>query len=46
MLRSAKHRGMTVRDQEQWVLSYYRSYGLVFSRALREGPWSALVLRR
>jgi len=28
------------------VLSYYRAQGLVFLKALREGPWSALVLQR
>src|SRR6185503_1853034 len=33
-----------LRDQEQQVLSPYRAQGLIFRRALRKGPWSALVL--
>jgi len=35
-----------LRDQEQWVLSYYRPQGLVLRRVLRDDPWSALVLQR
>ena len=35
-----------LRNQEQLVLSFYRSQGLVFRKALRDGPWSALVLER
>jgi ribosomal protein L11 methyltransferase len=35
-----------LRDQEQQVLSPYRAQGLIFRRALRKGPWSALVLAR
>jgi len=35
-----------LRSQETQVLSTYRAQGLVFRRALREGPWSALVLQR
>jgi len=35
-----------LRSQESQVLSYYRTQGLVFRQALREGPWSALVLER
>jgi ribosomal protein L11 methyltransferase len=35
-----------LRSQETLVLSYYRTQGLVFRQALREGPWSALVLER
>ncbi len=35
-----------LRSQEALVLSYYRAQGLVFRQALREGPWSALVLQR
>jgi ribosomal protein L11 methyltransferase len=35
-----------LRNQEILVLSFYRSLGLVFRRALRDGPWSALVLER
>jgi ribosomal protein L11 methyltransferase len=42
-------RGITVlsgllRDQENLVLSFYRPQGLRLRRALRDGPWSALVL--
>ena len=33
-------------DQEQQVLSPYRAQGLTFRRALRKGPWSALILER
>jgi ribosomal protein L11 methyltransferase len=33
-----------LRDQEQQVLSPYRAQGLIFRRALRKGPWAALVL--
>ena len=33
-----------LRDQERQVLSPYRAQGLIFRRALRKGPWSALVL--
>jgi ribosomal protein L11 methyltransferase len=33
-----------LRDQEQQVASAYRAQKLVFRRALRRGPWSALVL--
>jgi len=35
-----------LRNQENLVLSFYRSCGLVFRRRLRQGPWSALVLER
>src|SRR5882762_5549674 len=35
-----------LRSQESQVLSYYRTQGLVFRQALREGQWSALVLQR
>ncbi len=35
-----------LRNQEALVLSYYRNLGLVFVRAYRDGPWSALVLTR
>jgi ribosomal protein L11 methyltransferase len=35
-----------LRNQEQLVLSFYRSQGLAFRKALRDGPWSALVLQR
>jgi ribosomal protein L11 methyltransferase len=35
-----------LRDQESLVLSFYRAQGLRFRRALRDGPWSALVLER
>jgi ribosomal protein L11 methyltransferase len=35
-----------LRDQEHQVASVYRAQGLVFRRALRRGPWSALVLER
>jgi ribosomal protein L11 methyltransferase len=45
------HRGLAVlsgllRDQENLVLSFYRPQGLSLRRALRDGPWSALVLER
>lgn len=33
-----------LRNQEKLVLGFYRSQNLVFSAALRNGPWSALVL--
>ncbi len=33
-----------LRNQENLVLSFYRTQGLIFRRALRQGPWSALVL--
>ena len=35
-----------LKDQEKWVLSYYRALGLVFRDAQHMGPWSALVLQR
>jgi ribosomal protein L11 methyltransferase len=35
-----------LRNQENLVLSYYRGQNLVFCGALRNGPWSALLLRR
>jgi ribosomal protein L11 methyltransferase len=35
-----------LRNQEKLVLSFYRAQGLVFRQALRDGPWSALVLQR
>ena len=35
-----------LRNQENLVLSFYRAQGLRFRRALRDGPWSALVLER
>ena len=35
-----------LRDQELQVLSPYRAQGLIFKRALRKGPWSALILVR
>jgi ribosomal protein L11 methyltransferase len=35
-----------LRNQEQQVASAYRAQGLAFQRALRKGPWSALVLER
>ena len=35
-----------LRNQENLVLSFYRAQGLIFRRALRDGPWSALVLER
>jgi ribosomal protein L11 methyltransferase len=35
-----------LRNQENLVLAFYRPFGLVFRRALRDGPWSALVLER
>jgi ribosomal protein L11 methyltransferase len=35
-----------LRNQENLVLSYYRPQGLVLEEVLRDGPWSALVLRR
>jgi ribosomal protein L11 methyltransferase len=33
-----------LRDQERQVASAYRAQGIRFLRALRKGPWSALVL--
>jgi ribosomal protein L11 methyltransferase len=49
--RALKPSGIVVlsgllRDQEQMVLSYYRSLDLVLRQTLRDGPWSALVLQR
>jgi ribosomal protein L11 methyltransferase len=35
-----------LRNQEKLVLSFACAQGLVFRRALRDGPWSALVLTR
>ena len=35
-----------LRNQENLVLSFYRAQGLVFRGALRDGPWTALVLER
>jgi len=35
-----------LRDQEHQVSSSYKAQGLVFRTALRQGPWSALVLER
>lgn len=35
-----------LRNQENLVLGFYRPQGLVFRRAYRDGPWSALVLER
>jgi ribosomal protein L11 methyltransferase len=35
-----------LRNQENLVLSFYGSQNLVFCEALRNGPWSALLLRR
>jgi len=35
-----------LRDQEIGVLGYYRARGLQLRRALRDGPWSALILQR
>jgi ribosomal protein L11 methyltransferase len=35
-----------LRNQENLVLGFYRPHGLVFCRALRDGPWSALALER
>jgi ribosomal protein L11 methyltransferase len=35
-----------LRNQENLVLSFYRSQGLVLRQTLRDGPWSALVLQR
>jgi ribosomal protein L11 methyltransferase len=35
-----------LRNQEKLVLSFACAQGLVFRRALRDGPWSALVLER
>lgn len=32
--------------QENLVSSFYRAYGLVLRRRLRDGPWSALLLER
>ncbi|HEX5280404.1 MAG TPA: 50S ribosomal protein L11 methyltransferase [Micropepsaceae bacterium] len=35
-----------LRNQEKLVLSFYQAQKLVFYRAFRSGPWSALVLRK
>jgi len=35
-----------LRNQEALVLGFYRAQGLVLRKALRDGPWSALVLER
>jgi len=35
-----------LRNQENLVLSFYRTQKLVFYGALRSGPWSALVLKK
>jgi len=35
-----------LRWQELLVLSFYRAQGLVLQEALRDGPWSALILER
>ena len=35
-----------LRNQENLVLSFYRTQNLVFSRALRKGPWSTLLLHK
>jgi len=35
-----------LRDQEHQVSSSYKAQGLVQRKALRKGPWSALVLER
>ncbi len=35
-----------LRNQENLILSYYRPQGLILEKSLRNGPWSALVLRR
>jgi ribosomal protein L11 methyltransferase len=35
-----------LRNQENFVLSFYRVQGLKLREALRDGPWSALVLER
>jgi ribosomal protein L11 methyltransferase len=35
-----------LRNQENLVLSFYRAQGLKLRGALRDGPWSALVLER
>jgi ribosomal protein L11 methyltransferase len=35
-----------LRNQENFVLSFYRAQGLKLREALRDGPWSALVLER
>jgi ribosomal protein L11 methyltransferase len=35
-----------LRSQENLVLSFYRAQGLKLREALRDGPWSALVLER
>ena len=35
-----------LRDQEHQVEDRYRAQGLVHRKALRKGPWSALVLER
>ena len=35
-----------LRNQENLVLSFYRALGLNLRETLRDGPWSALVLKR
>jgi ribosomal protein L11 methyltransferase len=35
-----------LRNQENFVLSFYRAQGFKLREALRDGPWSALVLER
>jgi len=35
-----------LRNQENYVLSYYRALGFTLRRTYRAGPWSALVLAR
>ena len=35
-----------LRNQENFVLSFYRPQGLKLRETLRDGPWSALVLER
>ena len=35
-----------LRNQEKLVLSFACAQGLIFRRAMRDGPWSALVLQR
>jgi ribosomal protein L11 methyltransferase len=35
-----------LRHQEQLLLSFYRTQKFVFSGVLRDGPWSALLLKR
>jgi ribosomal protein L11 methyltransferase len=49
--RAAAHRGTLLlsgllRDQENLVLGSYRSHKFVLCGRLRNGPWSALLLRR